>query len=259
MRVDLHNHTKLCNHATGEVEEYVKKAIELNIDVFGFSDHAPMNFDKQYRMNISQIDLYKNIVLNMQNKYKNKIEILFGYEVDFLPNFIENTILKADVDYLIGSVHFINKWGFDNPKFISEYKNKNIDQIWIDYFEAILQMAKSSYFDIVGHFDLIKVFKFMPKKDIKLLALPALKEIKKSNMILEINSAGFDKPIAEQYPSKELLTLAYELDINITFGSDAHSIKQVGRYYEQVIKIAKDIGYNKCVFFKNRDRQLVDF
>ena len=27
-RVDLHNHTKLCNHAEGEMEEFVKTGLE---------------------------------------------------------------------------------------------------------------------------------------------------------------------------------------------------------------------------------------
>ena len=44
LRVDLHNHTTLCNHATGTVEEYVQRAIELGIDEYGFACHAPMNF-----------------------------------------------------------------------------------------------------------------------------------------------------------------------------------------------------------------------
>ena len=95
--------------------------------------------------------------------------------------------------------------GFDNPEFIGQYKNKNIDTIWEDYFEAITNMVKTNKFDIVGHLDLIKVFKFLPKKDIKTIAKDTLKKIKKSNMVVEINSAGYRKPIAEQYPSKEIL------------------------------------------------------
>lgn len=55
MRVDLHNHTILCNHATGSVDEYVQKAIELEIDVYGFSEHAPMkNFEDGYRLVIEK-------------------------------------------------------------------------------------------------------------------------------------------------------------------------------------------------------------
>ena len=50
MRVDLHYHTTFCNHATGSMEDYIKIAIELKIDIFGFSCHAPMDFEPKYRM-----------------------------------------------------------------------------------------------------------------------------------------------------------------------------------------------------------------
>ena len=50
MKVDLHNHTSLCNHAEGEIFEYIEKAIESGTEYFGFSDHAPMDFDPKYRM-----------------------------------------------------------------------------------------------------------------------------------------------------------------------------------------------------------------
>ena len=255
-RVDLHNHTVLCNHATGTTEEYIKKAIELKIDVFGFSEHAPMNFDEKYRLKLEDKDLYENDVLSLKEKYKNEIEILLGYEVDYLKgDYILPEIINSKVDYLIGSVHFINDgWGFDNPEFIGQYKNKNIDIIWEDYFEAITNMVKSNKFDIVGHLDLIKVFKFLPKKDIKTIAKEALTNIKKSDMVVEINSAGYRKPIEEQYPSKQILELCYELNIPITFSSDAHSVDQVGLNYERATSLAKEVGYKKCTYFHNREK-----
>ena len=166
MRVDLHNHTELCNHAVGTTKEYVEKAISVGIDVYGFSDHAPMNFDPKYRMDISRKNDYENDILSLKKIYKDDIEILLGYEVDFMQdrNLMLDSILNANVDYLIGSVHFIQEkneslWGFDNPEFIGKYKEKNIDDIWCDYFSAIQALAKTRYFDIVGHLDLIKVFK----------------------------------------------------------------------------------------------------
>jgi len=260
LRVDLHNHTTLCNHATGTTEEYIKKAIELGIDIFGFSEHAPMEFDKKYRLDISQKEFYEISVLKLKEKYKKDINILLGYEVDYLDgSYILDEVKNAKVDYLIGSVHFLNKWGFDNPEFIGEYKNKDIDKIWEDYFEAVTAMVKTGYFDIVGHLDLIKVFKFLPNKDIKSIAYSTLKQIKKSGMVLEINSAGFRKPIKEQYPTSELLEVAYELDIPITFSSDAHSVDQVGLYYDRTTKIAKDIGYTSCVYIQDKSKIIVDF
>lgn len=259
MRIDLHNHTILCNHATGTVDEYIQRAIELGIDEYGFSDHAPMNFDPKYRMDISQKNLYENWVIDAREKYKNQIKILLGYEVDYLDGYILDEILKSNVDYLIGSVHFLkNKnemWGFDNPEFIGIYQSKDIDTIWKEYFDAIKSMAKTGLFDIVGHFDLIKVFKFLPKKDIRLIAKEALVEIKKSNMILEINPAGLRKPINETYPSKQLLELAFEMGINITFGSDAHNIEQIGFMYDETVTLAKEIGFKNCISFEKRDKK----
>jgi histidinol-phosphatase (PHP family) len=261
MRIDLHNHTTLCNHATGTMEAYVEKAIELKIDVFGFSCHAPMNFETEYRMTLEQSKTYEKDVLTLKEKYKNDIKILLAYEVDFMSDlkYLEQDILDANVDYLIGSVHFIDKWGFDNPEFIGVYKEKNIDEIWKKYFQAVSQMVKSGYFNVVGHLDLIKVFKFLPTTNIEDLALQTMKDIKKSDMILEVNSAGLRKPIKEQYPSYELLKLAYKLKIPITFGSDAHSIEQIGFGYEDIISLAKKIGYTKCVTFENKNKIAVGF
>ncbi|SHO81619.1 Histidinol-phosphatase [hydrothermal vent metagenome] len=256
MRVDLHNHTTRCNHAEGSVDEYIKRAIELGIDIYGFSEHAPMDFDTKYRLSFDKMSEYQNEILNAKERYKNQIDIRVGYEVDFLPNLMDKRVLNSRVDYLIGSVHFINKWGFDNPEFIGEYKNRDIDIIYQDYFNAIEDMAKSQLFDIVGHLDLIKVFKFMPKQDIRILASKALKAIKKSNMILEINSAGFRKPIKEQYPSRLLLEEAFDMGIDITLSSDAHSVTQVGFEYERVYSLVKEIGYSKITAFKEREKEL---
>ncbi|MGB3751853.1 MAG: histidinol-phosphatase HisJ [Arcobacteraceae bacterium] len=259
MRIDLHNHTTLCNHATGTTEQYIGKAISLGIDIFGFSEHAPMHFDEKYRLQLQDKELYENDVKLLQQKYQKDIKILLGYEVDYLEgDYMLPEVLNANVDYLIGSVHFLKQngaqWGFDNPEFIGHYQHTDIDKIWEDYFLAIKNMAKSGKFDIVGHLDLIKVFKFLPKKDIKLLALDTLKEIKKANMVVEINAAGYRKPIAEQYPSKELLELCFELDIPITFSSDAHSVDQVGFKYEEATALANEIGYTKCSYFEQREK-----
>lgn len=263
IRVDLHNHTSLCNHATGTVDEYVNKAVEVGIDEYGIACHAPMNFDPKYRMKIEEKTTYESWVNEAKLKYKDKIKVLLGYEVDFLQGFMLDDILNAKVDYLIGSVHFLqNKtemWGFDNPEFIGVYESVDIDKIWEDYFSAIEAMAKTNYFQIVGHLDLIKVFKFLPKKDVRLIAKNALKQIKKSNMVLEINPAGLRKPIGETYPSKELLEEAFSLGIDITFGSDAHNVEQIGFGYSEITSLAKEVGYTKCATFYKKEMSLIEF
>jgi len=100
-RIDLHNHTTRCNHAEGTVDEYIQKAIELGIDIYGFSEHAPMDFDEKYRLPFCDMDAYVSDVLTAKEKYKSEIEILLGYEVDYLPGHMDERVLNADVDYLI--------------------------------------------------------------------------------------------------------------------------------------------------------------
>ena len=257
--IDLHNHTPLCNHAEGSIDDYIKAAIQSGIDIFGFSDHAPMGFDPKYRMSFEQMAEYESAVKAAQKKYRNRIEIRLGYEVDWLPGYMDERVLNADVDYLIGSVHFIDKWGFDNPEFIGRYESADLEAIWRDYFDLVKQMAESKLFDIVGHLDLIKVFKFIPKGDIRPFAASALDAIAKADMAIEINAAGFRKPVGEAYPSQRLLEMAFERGIPITFGSDAHKPEQVGYKMAEIHALAKAVGYTEAADFIGRERVMHPF
>jgi len=259
MKIDLHNHTALCNHAEGSVNDYVEAAVAAGIDIFGFSDHAPMDFDPKYRMKFEEMAHYRAMVAEARRAYAGRIEVLFGYEVDYLEGHMDERVLKADVDYLIGSVHFIDGWGFDNPEFIGQYAHEDIDVVWQRYFDRVEAMAKSGLFDIVGHLDLIKVFKFMPERDIVSIAGPALDAVAAAGMTMEINVAGYRKPVAEAYPSPELLRAAYERGIPVTFGSDAHAPGQIGLFRDEAEKLAREAGYGECVYFRNRKPLTVAF
>ncbi len=254
LKIDLHNHTSRCNHAEGTIDDYIKKAIAEGIDIFGFSDHAPMDFDPRYRMGFEEMRAYEDDVKRAKREYEKEIDIRLAYEVDYLPGHIDERVLSADVDYLIGSVHFIDRWGFDNPEFIGKYEGADIDAIWQDYFDLVENMAKCGKFDIVGHLDLIKVFKYIPKTDVRLIAQKAMDAIKRADMAIEINAAGYRKPIGEPYPSRELLQMAFEREIPITFGSDAHKPEQVGYKKDEIAAFAKSVGYTEAVHYIKRDR-----
>jgi histidinol-phosphatase (PHP family) len=114
-------------------------------------------------MGFGDMDKYENEIKSLKNEYKDKIKILLGYEVDFTP-MVDKRVLKRKVDYLIGSVHFLDNWGFDNPEFIKEWYNRDVEDVYKEYFAKIEELANSRLFDIVGHLDLIKVFSFKPKK-----------------------------------------------------------------------------------------------
>jgi histidinol-phosphatase (PHP family) len=99
----------------------------------------------------------------------------------------------------------------------------------------------------------------MPQKNITDIAKNALLAIKEADMTLELNVAGYRKPIKEAYPSKELLNEAFKLNIPITFGSDAHKPEQVGLFEDEIISLAKSVGYTQCVYYKDRKKIFIDF
>lgn len=258
MRVDLHNHTPLCHHASGTPEQYLQKAIELGINIYGFSCHAPMAFDPEYRMALSELPEYMSTIKSLRERYDEQIDVRIGLEVDFIKGkeeFIESAVLEAKVDYLIGSVHFLNEWGFDNPEFIGRYKHADMTQCWSEYLDSIAAMAQSGLFQIIGHFDLLKVFDNPPPSAMLPKLRTTLESIKDNACVLEINSAGLRKPCAEQYPSREILQIAKKLEIPITFSSDAHSIEQVGAGYEICRDLALSLGYTHICAFKDKERE----
>jgi histidinol-phosphatase (PHP family) len=99
----------------------------------------------------------------------------------------------------------------------------------------------------------------MPKRDVVDIAKNALLAIKEANMSLEINVAGFRKPIGEAYPTLSLLQEAKKLDIPITFASDAHKPEQVGLYSDEALNMAKSVGYEECVLYRKRKKEFVKF
>lgn len=261
MFIDLHNHTPLCNHASGTPREFALRAYELGCKYFGFSDHGFMNYDLEYRMSKAQIPFYQALINEVRAEFKGKMDILLGYEADYMSDktLMRDEINHAKCDYLIGSVHFLNTWGFDNPAFIAKYSGMDIDTLYKDYFEALCAMIKSGLFDIVGHIDLIKIFNHRPKRDVRFYAQLAIKLAKSKNMAIELNTAGYRKPCNELYPSDEILELMANEGVKITFGSDAHSTAQIGLNMDKAIAKAREFGFQKACIFKNRQMIELEF
>lgn len=250
--LDLHNHTTRCKHATGTMNAYIDNALSQGVHVYGFACHAPMDYDTGFRMGFGELQDYLHDIEILQEQYNGRCTIRKGLEVDYLPQYLDARVLHADVDYLIGSVHFLGDWGFDNPQFIGEYARHDMSQCWQRYLQAVREMAESGLFQIVGHFDLLKIFNNPPHDCVREAITQTLESIKNAGMALEINSAGLRKPIGEIYPSEQILREAFALGIPITFGSDAHAVEQVGFGRESARQLAKDVGYTEMLDFHKR-------
>ncbi|MBI3586808.1 MAG: histidinol-phosphatase HisJ [Ignavibacteriales bacterium] len=263
MIVDYHTHTSLCKHGEGELEEYILKAIELGLDEIGCSEHIPMpnDFDLRHRMTVEEYySVYAPRITDLARKYQDRITIKRGLEAEHLPSseeWVKKFIAENDFDFVIGSVHFLGRWGAEKPLFHKDYEGEEIDGLHIEYFEAIRASAESGMFDIIGHCDLIKKFGFRTSKAIDEAVRNAMEAIKRNNLCIEINTSGLRKPEQETYPSETILKRAKELRIPLTLGSDAHKPQDVGKDFDIALGLIERYGNGKvCVFEKRRRKEV---
>jgi histidinol-phosphatase (PHP family) len=256
---DYHMHTPLCRHAVGEPHELAQQALRAGLSEIGFSDHNPMpkdDFD-DWRMRLQDLDQYVAMVQHARQLYP-QLTIKLALEVDYIPGYegwVRELSARHPWDYFIGSVHYISSaWAIDNPQQISEWKQHDPIEVWTAYFERLTMAAESGLFEIIGHADLCKKFCFYPQTDCAPLFRRFLEAAKRANAAIELNTAGLRKECREIYPSAQILKLAAEMDVPITFGSDAHAPLEVGMNFEEAIAMARHAGYTRYCRFSNRHR-----
>ena len=258
--VDYHMHTPLCRHAFGEPAEYAQQALKAGLGEIGFSDHAPMpedDFD-DWRMRAADLDLYISKVEDARRRYP-QLTIRLGLEVDYIPGgqaWVEALAARYPWDYFIGSVHYVSpSWAIDNPKQLSEWKQHDPFEVWTAYFERLTEAAASRLFDIIGHADLCKKFCFYPAEDCTPLFRKFLEAAHQANVAIELNTGGLRKECREIYPSLQILKMAAEAGVAITFGSDAHAPEEVGANFQEAVALAREAGFTSYCRFSQRRRE----
>jgi histidinol-phosphatase (PHP family) len=254
---DYHMHTALCKHAKGTVADYRNAAGALGIPEICFVDHAPNpdGYDPKHRMNLDEFCTYQEIVgaeMDHQSPH-----VLFGVEADYYrgcETFLEKWLAIQDFDLVLGSVHFIEDWGFDNPDVKQVWNSVDITETWRAYFKLVMKLVETRLFDVVSHLDIPKKFGHRPSDHhIKEMAQPVLDRVASVGMGMELNTSGLRKPVGEIYPSALIVSLARERDIPICFGSDAHNPQEVGKDFPAALQLARDAGYTH--YFRTRKRK----
>jgi len=254
---DYHMHTPLCGHAVGSPDEYARQALKVGLEEIGFSDHAPFvhMVDPGVTMNESQLPEYYQMIEEVQHKYKNELRIKVAIEADFIPGFEEKTLAILNdypYDYVLGSVHFIKDWGFDDPSQRKRWNQQDVNAVYHDYYELLRQSAKSGMYDIMAHCDLVKKFGHRPTEDLTDEIKKTAQVFKETGMAIEINTSGWRKPCKEQYPAINCLKIYADYQIPLTFGSDAHDPIDVGADFKKAFEMAKAVGFKEYVLFKQR-------
>jgi histidinol-phosphatase (PHP family) len=264
--VDYHVHTARCGHASGAMERYVEHAIEAGLTELGFSDHLFLYWlpadqrDPELTMAEWEHDFYIQDVERCRERYVSDITIRLSTEADYIPGHeqqLASILGRYDWDYVIGSVHFIDGWGFDDSRNISGFDQWRIDALYARYFDLVGASAETGLFDTIGHSDLVKKFGHRPMGD-QAAAYAALAErLSHAGVCAEVNTAGLRKPVAEAYPHPELLRAYYAAGVPVTFGSDAHAPQEVGADFEAARTLMCGAGYTSFTRYVGRTRHAV--
>ncbi|HEV2045337.1 MAG TPA: histidinol-phosphatase, partial [Chthoniobacterales bacterium] len=149
------------------------------------------------------------------------------------------------LDFVLGSVHYLERDDqmFDSvPAGAVQFENRNIDNLYADYFRRVREIAATGLVDCLAHLDLIKIHGHRPNAEIQSIAGETLDFIRERNLAIELSTAGWRKPVNELYPGDEIIRLALEKGVPFTTASDAHSYAQLGENYEQLAEKMSTLG-----------------
>ncbi len=227
---------------------------------FGVSDHyvlLPSGHDVDWAMPLGFLDGYVAQVrdyIEMETRFALRL----GLEADFFPETIGDLSARLEAhpfDYVIGSVHILDGFPIDaDPSYWVPLSESERNTVWQGYLARMCGMAQSGVFDIAGHLDLPKKFGDQPTVDLSADFAAALDAIAAADMALELNTAGWDKPVAEAYPTLALLREARRRGIPLVITADAHAPAELTRHYPRAVALAREAGYTAQARFAGRKR-----
>lgn len=262
---NYHSHTHYCDGKLAP-ETYIKAAIKKGLKAYGFSSHAPLPFPCKWSVSRPKIKEYLAEIQELKEKYADQIEIYLGLEVDYIPGRItpKNAYIRSfNLDYTIGSIHFVGNWGDNKPfqadgthaqflKGLREIYKNDIKKMMSHYFKLTRDMVTLACPDIVGHLDKLKIHNekgklFSERSDWYVFeVLKTLDVIKKSGAILEVNTRGiYKKKTTELYPSKWILEYAKDMQIPICLNSDCHHPNEITKGFDKAIEVLIEVGFEE--------------
>jgi histidinol-phosphatase (PHP family) len=255
--IDCHIHTHLCRHAVGTPLEYVAAAERAGVTVMAFTDHLPLldGSETDYAMRMGELPGYVEDVVQLRSRAAAP-EVLLGIEADWTPGAEKRLcelLREYPFDVVLGSVHFIEGWAFDDPDLVERYERTDVDALWRTYFAEVQAAARSGIFDVIAHPDLVKKFRYMPTFDLAQLYRQTAVVFADAGVAIEVNTAGLRKPCAELYPARPFLKACRRAGVPATMGSDAHRPEEVGAGLPEAREALLAAGYESVVFFRERE------
>jgi histidinol-phosphatase (PHP family) len=176
--IDLHVHTWRCRHAEGAAEEYVRAAAGRGVSTLCFTEHLPMapslteriSGAEGYAMPLGELPAYVREVEEAAALGASLgVEVLLGIEIDAVPEACDHAAALLSThpfDLVLGSIHFIDGWAFDDPDKTDGYDRWDYGSLWERYFADLTEAARTGLVDVMAHADLVKKFCKRPKSPV---------------------------------------------------------------------------------------------
>ena len=221
MIANYHTHTVRCHHASGNEEDFVLRAIDKGLQIFGFSDHVPMPFpdghQSGFRVFREDLEDYVRTVHKLRDQYADRIRILLGFEAEYYPDLFEpmlQMLAPYDYDYLIMGQHFI---GNENGGYSG---SPTTDAARLrQYVDQVITGLQTGKFTYLAHPDLLNYIGDQEIYDKEMTRL--CRACLDMNVPLEVNLLGVED--RRHYPSDRFFGIAAEVGCDVVIGSDAHS------------------------------------
>jgi histidinol-phosphatase (PHP family) len=243
---DHHIHTKLCNHASGEMEEYVQVALAKGLRSMTFLEHLECGliYEQQLWLTEELFCQYFEEGERLKKQYAGQIEVRLGVEIGWnalAADELLAALARFPFEHRGLSCHFY----FDGSRHLNmlSSRQEHIDaltevgaeKVLDAYFASLIEACGQIPCDKLCHLD--AALRHLP--DIRLTAghheqIRQLLELMRGKGIaLEVNTSGWAVRPAP-YPAPAIIRQAAEMGIALIPGSDAHYPQHVGRWFERL-------------------------
>ena len=271
MLTDYHVHLRLDDSperfaetfTPARVDRYRETAGERGITELGVAEHI---YRFSAALDIWEHPFWRRYAFDDLDDYcgfvREETDLKLGIEMDFVPgreDRIANVLDRCQWDYVVGSIHFLRDHSLDTEDFSIWGAGESPETIWRRYFDTLAESARSGLYDIIGHPDLVKVWGRaapVPDGDLRRYYEPAVEAFADTGVAVELSTAGWRKPVAEQYPAVPFLEMLVDAGCPIALSSDAHTADQLGFEYERAVELLEEAGVREIAVFERRERRL---
>lgn len=256
MIADCHMHTEFSTDSETRVEDQVEQAIRLGMNHICITDHMDMDYPGgEFQLDT---DRYVEKILEVKEKYKDKIDISLGVEVglqEHLKDRLNKYIESYPFDFVIGSMHLI--YGED-PYDKQIFRRVGDEAAYREYFRATLSNVKDApAIQTLGHLDYVVRYGLEKEKKYSYAKFSQeideiLKCLIEKGIALEVNTAGL-RILSFTNPHPDVIRRYRELGGEmITIGSDGHTPDVLGYGFSEIPELVKSCGFRYYTVFHEK-------